>query len=343
MIVKSRCAMTIIELLMVILLISLLGALLLPAVQAARESSRRIECQNNLRQLGLGTQSYHDIHQYLPEGTPFSRDPRYTPTNKFCANRLFDKSLFVQLTPYLDSNVVYNSFNQVVWVSSIENITVFNVKVAIFACPSDYAASSAHQGSPFASLFGPWPDDIKMVHWSPLSYAGSSGTSSEAAVPERDLNCKIDPRKLALRNGCFGTGPPISLTAISDGLSSTISIAERAQTTIQEASVNYESASTQHGWWFIGHGDHTLFLPQFPPNGFSRATATDVGCRLFGASSRHSNGINALFCDGSVRFIKNTIQSQDVDLDTITPKPNSQPGVWQALNTFNGNEIIEAD
>ena len=340
---KCRCAMTIIELLVIILLISLLVLLLLPAVQGSRESARRIACQNNLRQLGVSTQSYHDIHQRLPEGNPFSRDPRYTSTNMFCLNRLFDKSLFVQLTPYLDSIVIYNSFNHDVWVCATENITVFKVKTETFVCPSDFAASSARKGYPYAPLFGPWPDDIKMINWAPLSYAGSHGTSMVAAIPEKELNCKIDPQKLAMRNGCYGTGPPISLSSISDGLSSTISIAERAQTTIQDASVSFESASTQYGWWFIGHGNHTLFLPQFPPNGYSRASATDVGCRLFGASSRHSNGIHALFCDGSVRFIKNTIQSQNVDLDTITPKPNSQPGVWQALNTFNGNEIIEND
>lgn len=131
-----RRGFTLIELLTVIAIISLLMGLLLPAVQAARESARRMECGNNLKQLGLAAHQHHDTHQHLPPGVG------YYPTEK---NGAFG-TYFFHLLPFLDQENLYNrSLGRVPFpapagpktVHYPGNNDVYRQSVRVFLCPSD--------------------------------------------------------------------------------------------------------------------------------------------------------------------------------------------------------------
>jgi prepilin-type N-terminal cleavage/methylation domain-containing protein len=119
---KNRNALTLIEILVVLTIISLLLALLLPAVQAAREAARRVLCTNNLRQCAIGLHAYISAFDVLPGGQGGA-----------------GHSLHVAILPYLDQEVIYNSFNFIRGASGIdsENLTIRNTTVATFAYPSD--------------------------------------------------------------------------------------------------------------------------------------------------------------------------------------------------------------
>ena len=130
---RVRAGFTVIELLVVIVIIGVLVALLLPAVQAARQAGRRIMCSNNLRQLGLALHHYHDTHRILPPGSIVAANS---------ALRTNGWGWGAQILPYLEQGPLFNSLNMLMCTTDSPNLTALRQSLSVFICPSDPAPST---------------------------------------------------------------------------------------------------------------------------------------------------------------------------------------------------------
>src|SRR5213596_361748 len=130
---RHRAGFTLIELLVVIAIIGALIALLLPAVQAAREAARRSQCTNNLKQLGLATHGYADTHGVMPMGS-FKMSP--PPSGDPCKGG-HEAGVFIAILPYLEQGPLFNAFNSNVHYETAPNSTVVGTGLSVLWCPSD--------------------------------------------------------------------------------------------------------------------------------------------------------------------------------------------------------------
>lgn len=339
----DRRAFTIIELIVVIAVIGVLVGLLIPAVQSAREAARRSQCANNLKQIGLAIHGYHDAQGCLPPGWMKNFDPRYVGSDPPCASALIDKSLLVLILPGMDQVVLYNSINQVLNIKSRENRTVFPITVSAYTCPSDNGGGGPRRMEMQRLIRDGFADPGERLDTVFASYGGCLGSFFVAADSTGAQGCKVDPRAIVQLNGPFGTSP-IRLSAVSDGLGQTIFVAERATAPMRGWGEMFYGLS---GWYFSGSLQDTLITGFFPPNAFRKVDS------LFpaGASSLHPGGLNLLMGDGSVRFIADSVNTWPYDSESGEPvgairdpggywKYTPSPGVWQALSTRAGGEVI---
>ena len=135
--VECRRAFTLVELLVVIAIIGILVALLLPAVQAAREAARRTSCQNNLKQIGIALQNYHDSSSgAFPPGIVFDAGPTGMP---FVPDRSwsFRPNWIINILPYMEEQGLYDSFDLTVYISDAVNQIPRGTTVETLLCPSD--------------------------------------------------------------------------------------------------------------------------------------------------------------------------------------------------------------
>jgi prepilin-type N-terminal cleavage/methylation domain-containing protein/prepilin-type processing-associated H-X9-DG protein len=342
---------TLIELLVTIAIISLLLAFLMPGVQSAREAARRARCANNLKQLGLAIENYHDAFNALPPGRIKSYDPRYVGPRPPCTSPIIDKSLEVFLLGFMDSGPVFNAINQSLTIVGGENSTVHSIAIATFACPSDTAAGTPRPLNPGAlSRYGV-PSPARMVL---TSYAGMIGSLPVLALPMPRTGCTVPPALRAQCNGVFHDLSPIRLASVTDGLSNTIFMAEKSVTLLQELDAVNPSYPPEHGWYITGNWGDTLLTSLYPPNACDRVARIALNAWTNSASSMHPGGVNVLLGDGSVRFVRDSIQSWPFDSTTGNPPGSSQdaqgawrnlppPGVWQALSTRAGGEAVSAE
>ncbi len=346
-----RPAFTVIELLVVVAIISILIGLLLPAVQAAREAARRAQCSSNLKQFGLALHNYHDVFGALPPGRIKSYDPRYAGPRPPCTSSIVDKSIEVFLLGYLEQTTVYNAINQSLAIIGGENSTVHSVAVATFACPSDPMAGQARNLNPGALARYGVPDPARMIF---TSYAGCIGSLPVLAQPLPSDNCVAPAALIAQSNGVFNDLSPIRLASVTDGASNTIFMAEKAVTILQDLNAANPSFAPKHGWYITGNWGDTLITALYPPNACDKVAAVAMTAWANSASSMHPGGLNLLMGDGSVRFVKDTIQSWPVDSLTGNPVGAGQnaqgawvnlpaPGVWQMISTRDGGEIASIE
>lgn len=348
---KSNRAFTIIELLVSVTIVCLLIALLLPAVQSARESARRAQCSNNLRQVGLALQNYHDAFGSLPPGRLKSYDPRYSGPKPPCTSTIVDKSMEVFALGFMEQTTVYNAINHDLAIIAAENSTMHAVAISGFACPSDPMAGQARYLNPGALTKYGVPDPALMVF---TSYAGMIGPTPVLAQPLPGNGCVVPAPLIAQCNGVFNDLSPIRLSSVTDGLSHTIFVVEKATTILQELNSLNPQYAAQHGWWITGNWGDTLATSLYPPNACDRVAGAAMTAWTNSASSMHPGGLNVLMGDGSVRFIKDTIQSWPGNPVSGNPAGASQngqgawinlppSGVWQALSTRSGGEVIGSE
>ena len=331
---------TLTECLVVLAIIGLLIALLLPAVQSARESARRLQCSNNLKQIGLALQGYHDVNKCLPMGMTLSLDSAYlTAGGSPCSSLLYNESFLVASLPYLEQTPLYNSMNHVLYVVGRANTSAATRVVSTFACPDDTDAQAAFPLYINTSISRGY-DLANPPAFGRTSYAGFQGTLYDVTLPAVP-NCTLETSPYS--NGAFGGPYPVDFAGFTDGLSNTMAVAERSLA-FQRLFINFNLPVLFYSSnvWVQSYFDITLISAFTPPSTpfsllYSNSTATN-------ASSQHPGGLNVLMADGSVRFVKNTVDSWPTNLPSDGYKlGNPAPGIWQKLATRNGGELVASD
>lgn len=330
---RYRVGFTLIELLVVIAIIAILIALLVPAVQKVREAAARTQCQNNLKQMGLALQSYHDVYKVFPPAKinsgsygPYNGSNSYYPSKPY----VYNHTGFVLLLPYLEQGALYQQYDFEYPSSNCNwntggatlangginagNATVVGTYLAVYHCPTD-------RFPPVENEAGTGPYARTNARRS--NYLFNCGQTN-------DYSSNYNPG--TLQAGAFGNNGAAKLVQIRDGTSNSIAIGESRQ----------EHTYSGYGpYW--GSGTHTavqgytgpVWAATLPPDGFNVNFPwgrlvdgyTDRRAYLqyaWGFGSWHTGGANFVFCDGTVRFIQDSI---------------SFP-LFQALNTINDGQAV---
>ena len=334
---RVRRGFTLIELLVVIAIIAVLIALLLPAVQSAREAARRIQCVNNMKQIGLGLHNYHDSAGSFPPGRIWSGSNGDFPTIFSGAQ---NTTWFILMLPQIEQGNLANSFNYSLGEEGVfaplplgffANSTVAATKIASFQCPSDrslsFQVNPSYAGGALSGVIltkGNYAANWGNTNWGAGYRSGLAGSYQKSTFGH-DL---------------------VTIASITDGTSNTVAMAEVLQGAMQDI---------RGVMWSTVPGGST-FMTRFTPNGVKDFYNTnsggdylnnDPGLFCFnepgkglpcfpgagdneafaGARSRHPGGVNALHADGSVHFIKSTVN----------------PITWNALASIAGGEVLSAD
>jgi prepilin-type N-terminal cleavage/methylation domain-containing protein/prepilin-type processing-associated H-X9-DG protein len=351
---------TLVELLVVIAIIGILVALLLPAIQAAREAARRSECVNQLKQIGIACQNFHDTYKRFPVASHemnFRLQNSPNPAD-FGGNR-HRWSWIVAILPFTEQQALYDDFMEnylgqnVPW--NTHDLT--RTRISTIICPSDGYSTVA-----------------------PGFQGGEQVTSYHCNRGDYRLNYDWHECR-----GVFGRGDRKyhTIASITDGTSNTmlaseVKIGVRDSRRVGEAHANgwgfqnggppapclarvqpdgTLSGSLQGGDWYAGwrwmdsHSIYTQWHPVIPPNGPSCGNHGE-NFALITASSYHPGGVNVVFVDGKVNFIADSIDSGDPNaaesnspllVDTNRPQDYTGPslrGVWGSLGSSFGGEAV---
>jgi prepilin-type N-terminal cleavage/methylation domain-containing protein/prepilin-type processing-associated H-X9-DG protein len=324
---RSRRAFTLIELLVVIAIIAVLIALLLPAVQAAREAARRMQCTNNLKQLGLAMHNYHSTNETFMIGR---MGLGYTYTNG-SNNTTARRTWVLSILPYVEQNTMFNSINFMVSFYVAENSTVVDSPVAVFHCPSDPQTDAHEVGAVF-----PYPraEGNYVVNWGNMHWGQDQNPQRNGPWP--------NPWTGPLGDVVTYLGAPFTgnvarnLAFITDGTSNTLLMAElivcldspTGNGDFRGDIYNDGDSSAQ----FMTYTQPNSQFPDWQAIYCNYPFALNPPClnkqvSFTAARSFHPGGVNALLCDGSVRFFKNSI---------------SLP-IWRAVSTTSGGEVVSSD
>jgi len=363
---SARLGFTLIELLVVIAIIAVLIALLLPAVQAAREAARRIQCTNNLKQIALASMNYESSNGC------FQINRLAAPTFGNYRAHVDGWGGLARILGYSEQSPLYNAINFLYCPYTFGNSTVVQTGLTNYWCPSDgmIVGLGYYENQPG------WDGSSMILRYS--SYAGMAGTYCIQGINGCDQRAAA-PAELSLQNGAMiDTGMPVSaggcgtigprtIASVTDGTSNTVMWAERCQSKLNNITGEFECK----GWWSDAEYGDTSISSFYPPNVPSLpGYATGVnyknpdGCdghaeggtsyAAISAQSLHPGGVNVAFCDGSVHFIKNSINTWNYNPPNMNRNPASTTrpcfpvsasgnGVWQSLSTINGGEVISSD
>jgi prepilin-type N-terminal cleavage/methylation domain-containing protein/prepilin-type processing-associated H-X9-DG protein len=360
---RPAAGFTLVELLVVIAIIGVLVALLLPAVQAAREAARRSQCSNALKQFGLALHNYADVNKVFPSRRGGSGAT--TDSTKANQNRL---SAFIPLLPFMEQKpladaiaaggtyggTTYSPGGPNAW---NQGYPPFRTQVPLLICPSDKTtpATATQAGR--------------------NSYAFSNGDSLCTYNPSNSAIQGINTNERRTR-GVFGNQLCKGFKDLTDGSSNTIAMSERVwggafgprtsnqdeakavtamsvsslttnpSTCVAQATNGIEFNSVQvkgffGGLWSDGQAERVGFNTILPPNAPGCVSDSNQNAdsqqSLLPPASYHPNGVNALIADGSVRFITQNINAGDLAKPPVQ-SGKSPYGVWGALGSTDGRE-----
>jgi prepilin-type N-terminal cleavage/methylation domain-containing protein/prepilin-type processing-associated H-X9-DG protein len=343
---KLRNGFTLIELLVVIAIISVLIALLLPAVQAAREAARRSQCTNNLKQIGLAIAHYESSFKLypfgkglnykavLPTAAGYARWSSHSQLLMFIEQGNLFNSINFNLPPETPGMAGAVPFMPPYQDPNRENMTACQTQVAVFLCPSDVP--------PIAG----WPGGNNYMA-NQQTWACDLSENFPSAIAPNEV-----PR------GMFYYNSSVKVAAVTDGLSNTAYFSEKIrgtgipnpqtdmlvfpnQMTVDDTYLNCQGinpmttpplTSREGMSWVMGEMCCTLYNHVAPPNQNTCAAPDFAGSMANMAmqvppSSRHPGGANLMMGDGSVRFIRNSVNLQS----------------WRALGTRDGGEVLSSD
>jgi prepilin-type N-terminal cleavage/methylation domain-containing protein/prepilin-type processing-associated H-X9-DG protein len=364
--IRLRRGFTLIELLVVIAIVAVLIALLLPAVQAAREAARRTQCVNNLKQITLALHNYESANGSFMPGFCWQFYPDdwgYTDA----------AGPLVRLTPFLEQTTIANGMNFSIPFGYQANTTVCGTGLSVLWCPSDgsivnlsytYPAPYTFDAGPLPMTYSSYAGNLGMwtyQAWNPQQRALMNGLFQHIGMP-----AGVNPILLygsLLPN--FGSTSPVKLASVTDGASNTIAFGEHAHGLFSRTPDKRGYTDFYNwNWWVSGNYGDTLFTTFYPMNPQKRLQTGyynyDQGDDVvLAASSFHPGGCNFAFLDGSVRFLKDSIDSWPFNSGphgtlipsgwtqdgsgTFIPGPRARIGVYQALSSRNGGEVISAD
>lgn len=310
---KRRLGFTLIELLVVIAIIGVLIALLLPAIQQAREAARRTQCANNLKQIGLALHNYVDAHRYLPPSSTsgFGKGVwNYPGTGPYDPN-IHLHSWASLILPFLDDINNYGTVNYEISALDPANTTVASKRIAMYTCPS-YVGRDYSDHPHYTTLVG-------YDRYAIRNYAAMGARTVFALSGAAPAEGSMYPQS------------KVGIKDILDGTAKTIFVCETRE---ERASVWIDgtTAAVAARWFnpmvpppFAGDGVSLNYTPYFINPGFFGGEAVAINS-LYGPSSQHTGGAFHLMGDGSVHLLSDSI---DV-------------GVYEALSTIAGGEVTPA-
>ena len=359
---------TLVELLVVIAIIGILIALLLPAVQAAREAARRSQCVNNMKQLGIAVQNFHDVNGVLPtmvNQTVFKNSS--TPTNPWPGGHWSRWSFLVAILPYVEEKPRYDFFmtnylgKQYPWNTDSGSKIPFNsAKIPKFLCPSDEQFQYAERDRVGPTSYHANRGDYLVADFwwecrgvfgtgghTDLDFAAiKDGLSNTAAISECKLGRNSDRRPtLGFRRGTplyNGAPPSICLATVGPGGLFTGNVGSRAST------------YREIGWsWSDGLHIYSGYFHMLPPNSPSCGIWAETW-ELISASSFHPGGANVCMLDGSVRFVTDAVDAGNPAATVQTsswwgggnPQEYMGPspyGIWGAMGTSRSGDQNPTD
>ncbi len=333
-----RRGFTLIELLVVIAIIAVLIALLLPAVQAAREAARRIQCTNNLKQLGLAMHNYNSSISTFPIGR---MGLNYTYTTSVTGNARRTWTFLIM--PYLEQGAVFQSINFSLSFFDPTNTTIIRTTISGFHCPSEPQSFQTEVGGTNQTRYGGdyvanWGNTHFLQADLPSGTTGPTWSWSDPFVP---VAGGPPWGTIKFLGAPFGGNVARSLAYIVDGTSNTLLMSEvifgldTSTTQTDDRGDIYND--DQCGATFMGYITPNSTFPDViggaacsypyalnPPCRGSKSTTTDPVYNA--ARSFHPGGVNALMTDGRVSFFKNSISLQ----------------TWSTLSTAQGGEVIDS-
>jgi prepilin-type N-terminal cleavage/methylation domain-containing protein len=357
----ARTAFTLVELLVVIAIIGILVALLLPAVQAARESARRIQCANNLKQLGIALHNYHSSHGAFPPSSHWEPGVNLGLRN----NPDLSENWVIMILPFMESQELFDIFNLKLRITDPVNAPARGTNLSTMLCPTD-----EYNRVPFNGSAG-GRTNKQGDGWARGNYGANGGLGFLAKthchagqgsifdVPR----CGGDPKNWVheLSHGIMGANISTSIKDIVDGTSQTIMVAE-----IRAGVVPSDVRGT---WAFSGAGASSvwnfgLFGDANGPNCSNHVADDITGCdqvrRSVGSDalyklgmhcfenntanpqaaprSMHTDGVQTCFADGSVHWINDF-----VELGWYALPDSYYLGVWDRLNLASDGQVVPGE
>lgn len=311
---------SLVELLVVVAIIGTLGGLLLPAVQTARETSRRSACSSNLRQLGLGLLSHEAAKARLPAG--YVSEAGRTPRDPATGDRPPGTGWGLLIAAFVEEGRLADGYNADLGIAAPENRGIVAASPAIFRCPSDAGPREA-----FAVLDQGGTPHASGAVLGRSSYVGNAGHAEPWGGPLESWD--------GVANGPLYRNSGLQVGQIIDGASNTVCLGEHLSRLSQKAWAGTVSGAWSHptdrfaAAGSVADAAATLLLAHSGPAASEPGVIhppNDEHAHVCQMYSDHPNGCNVMMCDGSARFVTNSIDR----------------ALWAALSSFNGGEWIPA-